>query len=127
MTDHIPTPADVRDNPRYWISGPGLAIASQTACPHDYRLTDSCPGCDLDNEEEEDSVPYAPHPGDLARDVDGEIWFVYADATDPEALYAITTPYKHRADGTPIDTVTGKWGPLHLEHRPEEDPEEVIR
>ncbi|QIS00974.1 hypothetical protein F5X71_00300 [Nocardia brasiliensis] len=45
-----PTVADVRLWPDFFISGPGRAVASCTHCPHDYYLTDSCPGCDADAE-----------------------------------------------------------------------------
>ena len=72
-------------------------------------------------------MTYTPHPGDLTRDADGETWFVYADAADYSRLYAITAYYRPDSGGEPIETVTAKWGPLTLEHRPEEDPEEVIR
>lgn len=49
----VPTLADVTANPTYWISGPGRLVAEQTRCPHNYRLTDSCPGCDADAEDDE--------------------------------------------------------------------------
>jgi hypothetical protein len=42
------TPAIVRDYPHYYISGRGRPLADRTDCPHRYRLTDSCPGCDHD-------------------------------------------------------------------------------
>jgi hypothetical protein len=48
----IPTVDDVRRNPRYWIAGPGEAVASRTKCPHGYYLTSSCPCCDADEESE---------------------------------------------------------------------------
>lgn len=44
----VPTVQDVRDDSWYWIAGPGADRASRTLCPHDYALTDSCPGCDAD-------------------------------------------------------------------------------
>lgn len=72
-------------------------------------------------------MTYTPHPGDLARDADGELWFVYADASDYTALYAINAYYMPRTGGERIEAVTGKWGPLTLEHRPEEEPEEATR
>ncbi|MDT8915815.1 hypothetical protein [Amycolatopsis sp. PS_44_ISF1] len=49
----VPTVADVAAAPEYWISGPGREIASRTLCPHDYALTDSCPGCHCDKEKAE--------------------------------------------------------------------------
>jgi hypothetical protein len=45
-----PTYADVKRDPRYWIAGPGRSVAEQTNCSHGYRLTDSCPMCDADDE-----------------------------------------------------------------------------
>lgn len=45
-----PTAIDVHAWPEFFITGPGRAIASQTPCPHEYRLTDSCPGCDADRD-----------------------------------------------------------------------------
>ncbi|MBP2323300.1 hypothetical protein JOF56_003685 [Kibdelosporangium banguiense] len=45
-----PTVADIKADPKYWISGPGRDVASRTKCPHEYRLTDSCPNCDADLE-----------------------------------------------------------------------------
>jgi hypothetical protein len=41
---------DIRAYPDYFISGRGRRLASVTLCPHDYYLTDSCPGCDADQE-----------------------------------------------------------------------------
>lgn len=46
-----PTLQDVKDDSAYWIAGPGNERASRTRCPHDYNLTDSCPGCDADEDE----------------------------------------------------------------------------
>ncbi|WP_218007368.1 hypothetical protein, partial [Nocardia otitidiscaviarum] len=48
LAKEAPTVADVRDWPEFFISGPGRAVASATPCQHDYRLTDSCPGCDAE-------------------------------------------------------------------------------
>ncbi|MER5388351.1 hypothetical protein [Saccharopolyspora sp. NPDC002686] len=43
------TPADIRKYPAYFISTTnGSQLAQQYDCPHGYRLTDSCPGCDAD-------------------------------------------------------------------------------
>lgn len=51
MTNTLaPTVADVRRDPQYWIAGPGHALAEATDCPHGYRLTDSCPGCDSEDD-----------------------------------------------------------------------------
>ena len=52
------TPSDVRNWPHYFIGGPGTDLAHGTACPHGYRLTDSCPGCDAD-QENDDARPSA--------------------------------------------------------------------
>jgi hypothetical protein len=46
-----PTHADVKAHPAYFISGPGRDIASSTQCAHGYYLTDSCPGCDYDDDQ----------------------------------------------------------------------------
>lgn len=62
-----PTAIDVHAWPDFFISGPGRAIASQTACPHDYRLTDSCPGCDADRERAAGRV-FTPAEIDAARE-----------------------------------------------------------
>lgn len=47
------TPADIQAYPEYFINGRGRSIASTTLCAHDYYLTDSCPGCDADQEDAE--------------------------------------------------------------------------
>ena len=52
------TPADVRNWPDYFIGGHGTDAAHSTRCPHAYRLTDSCPGCDAD-QENDDARPSA--------------------------------------------------------------------
>lgn len=44
---------DVRANPRFFVYGPGRRVTAMTRCPHDYYLTDSCPGCDADQERAE--------------------------------------------------------------------------
>lgn len=44
------TADDVRQWPYYFVDGPGREIASKTDCGHGYRLTDSCPGCDAEQE-----------------------------------------------------------------------------
>lgn len=36
--------------PDYFIIGAGRDIASHTLCDHGYYLTDSCPGCDADDD-----------------------------------------------------------------------------
>jgi hypothetical protein len=46
-----PAPADVKAHPVYFIAGPGQDIASRTQCAHGYYLTDSCPGCDHDDDQ----------------------------------------------------------------------------
>lgn len=43
-------PADIQAYPAYFIEGRGRAVASSTLCAHDYYLTDSCPGCDADQD-----------------------------------------------------------------------------
>lgn len=45
-----PTAATVKAYPDYYIVGPGRKIADATLCSHGYRLTDSCPGCDYDQD-----------------------------------------------------------------------------
>lgn len=50
LAKDAPTVADVKAWPDFFISGPGRRVASATPCPHDYQLTDSCPGCDYDEE-----------------------------------------------------------------------------
>ncbi|MFI6215658.1 hypothetical protein ACIBCD_27010 [Nocardia brasiliensis] len=52
LAKDAPSIADVKAWPDFFISGPGRAVASRTHCPHDYYLTDSCPGCDADEDEE---------------------------------------------------------------------------
>lgn len=59
LAQDAPTLADVHRWPHFFISGPGRAVASQTPCPHDYRLTDSCPGCDADQERADEEARYA--------------------------------------------------------------------
>lgn len=61
---------------------------------------------------------YAPRAGDLARDADGEIWFVYADDRRPGPLYAINARTDPRETGQSIRDVDTTWGPLRLEYRP---------
>lgn len=56
LAKDAPTLADVHKWPEFFILGPGRAVASQTPCPHDYRLTDSCPGCDADRERAEEAA-----------------------------------------------------------------------
>lgn len=45
-----PTAATVKAYPDYYIVGPGRKVADATLCSHGYRLTDSCPGCDYDQD-----------------------------------------------------------------------------
>ena len=40
-----PTLAEVLTDPEYWLGGAGRDAARTVFCPHDYRLTDSCPNC----------------------------------------------------------------------------------
>lgn len=58
---------------------------------------------------------YTPKAGDLARDAEGDVWFIYAD---PDQLHGITPSYDPSAPGHPIYDVQRLWGPLTLEHRP---------
>ncbi|WP_431889411.1 hypothetical protein [Nocardiopsis alba] len=48
--EELLTKGDIRQYPAYYILGPGRERAEATRCPHDYCLTDSCPGCDADDE-----------------------------------------------------------------------------
>lgn len=59
---------------------------------------------------------YTPKAGDLIRDADNDVWFIYADP-DTDQLYGITNSYTSAA-GYPLDRVQSLWGPLTLEHRP---------
>lgn len=61
---------------------------------------------------------YTPKAGDMARDTDNDIWFIYADPDHPNQLYGITPSYEPSAPGYPLDGVQRLWGPLTLEHRP---------
>jgi hypothetical protein len=45
-----PTAQTVILFPDYYINGPGRAVASTTLCDHGCHLTDSCPGCDHDQD-----------------------------------------------------------------------------
>lgn len=47
-----PTVAAVRAYPDYYITGPGREVAGKTECPHGYYLTDSCPNCAIEADEE---------------------------------------------------------------------------
>jgi len=40
----------VAEYPDWFLSGPGREQAERTQCAHGYNLTDSCPGCDADDE-----------------------------------------------------------------------------
>lgn len=60
---------------------------------------------------------YTPKAGDLARDAEGDVWFIYSDPDYPDKLYGITTSYDPSATGHPIDDAQRLWGPLTLEHR----------
>ncbi|MGW4114793.1 hypothetical protein ACWEFJ_28295 [Actinosynnema sp. NPDC004786] len=64
-----PTIADVRRFPEFWVSGAGHAIASRTHCPHGYYLTDSCPGCDADQDQAAAGLPDCPGRAEVIRDV----------------------------------------------------------
>lgn len=46
------TPADVRRWPEFFISGAGRVLASKTDCGHGYWLTDSCPVCAAEHDED---------------------------------------------------------------------------
>jgi len=59
-------------------------------------------------------TPYTHRAGDLVRDADHELWFVYGP---PDNLHAISADYDPAAKGHPIDHVIKWWGPLRLEHR----------
>lgn len=61
---------------------------------------------------------YTPRAGDLARDHDGEIWFIYGDCDNPTHLYGIGPSYRHRSGGIPVRSIANDWGPLRLEYRP---------
>ena len=47
----VPTRDDVRADPAYWIAGAGYYAARRAECAHGYRLTDSCPGCDAEDDQ----------------------------------------------------------------------------
>lgn len=51
LAQDAPTVADVKAWPDFFMAGPGRAVAQATECPHAYHLTDSCPGCDHDEEQ----------------------------------------------------------------------------
>ncbi len=55
ILDRPITKSDTRAYSDYFISGRGRAVASTTMCPHMYYLTDSCPGCDADQEAAEEA------------------------------------------------------------------------
>ena len=63
------------------------------------------------------TTDYTPQAGDLARDADNDLWFVYADP-DTDQLHGITPSYDPFATGYPLDDAQRLWGPLTLEHRP---------
>lgn len=58
---------------------------------------------------------YTPRAGDLARDHDHHLWFVYGT---PDNLHAISADYDPAATGQPVAHVVKWWGPLRLEYRP---------
>lgn len=60
---------------------------------------------------------YTPRAGDLARDADNDVWFIYA-GPDTDQLYGITNSYDTSAAGYPLAGVQRLWGPLTLEYRP---------
>lgn len=45
-----PTAQTVILFPDYYLHGPGQTFARATLCDHGYRLTDTCPGCDHDQD-----------------------------------------------------------------------------
>lgn len=45
-----PTRELVSECPEFWIAGSGRLAAQRVRCPHECFLTDSCPGCDADEE-----------------------------------------------------------------------------
>jgi hypothetical protein len=53
------TKTDVTAYSAYFILGPGRDTASTTLCAHGYYLTDSCPGCDADDEHRPTDTPKA--------------------------------------------------------------------
>ncbi|MEU0236729.1 hypothetical protein ABZ234_03495 [Nocardiopsis sp. NPDC006198] len=64
-------------------------------------------------------MTYTPRAGDLVRDADHELWFVYADDRNPDGLlYAINAHTDPREPGQPVRSVDTTWGPLRLEYRP---------
>jgi len=65
---------------------------------------------------------YTPQAGDLTRDDDGEVWFIYADDRNHDHLYAINAHYMPHTGGENVETVDRNWGPLTLVYRPEENP-----
>lgn len=48
----LPTREVLRQWPDFYINGPGCHLAAATPCVHLYNLTDSCPGCDADQEQD---------------------------------------------------------------------------
>lgn len=46
----VPSRDAVREFPDFYLAGPGRALAEVVPCLHLYNLTDSCPGCDHDEE-----------------------------------------------------------------------------
>lgn len=62
---------------------------------------------------------YTPRAGDLARDHDGETWYVYADPDQPDRLYGVTASYDPKMPPHSIRDVQDSWGPLRLEYRPD--------
>ncbi|WP_157430041.1 hypothetical protein [Actinomadura oligospora] len=52
VLERAPTYADVQKWPTYFIVGPGREVAEKTDCGHGYHLTDSCPCCGADEEDD---------------------------------------------------------------------------
>lgn len=82
-----PTAEMVRADPEYWLAGPGHERAEATECPHEYFLTDSCPGCDAD---EEAARPTFAGEQSASGDPDAEDVRAFLLATcPPEVLYRL--------------------------------------
>jgi hypothetical protein len=68
LLGRVPDNWTVKSYPDFYIVGPGRALAELVPCAHLYNLTDSCPGCDHDEEEDATKV------GPTGRERDGEHW-----------------------------------------------------
>lgn len=89
LAKDAPTVDDVRQWPDFFISGPGRRVASATPCPHDYRLTDSCPGCDADAEVAELAADADQAPADTVTVPFEVIVRVYLDGFGTGAASAL--------------------------------------